>query len=468
MRVLVVHYHLKPGGVTTVIRGQLAALASRGVGAALLVGEAPPDDRWGGTPPAVDRALAYDGPGSDGRPDAAKSAAIAAAIRREAARLASGGDDVVVHVHNPTIRKNASLLPALSALAGSGVALVMHVHDLAEDWRPEVYSDRPYPDGAAWAAINRRDAEALAASGAGSAFFLPNPLPRATGAEPPTRPSAGAGLVLYPVRGIRRKNLGEAVLLSLFMRPGGRVGVTLPPNSQRDRPYYDGWKAAAFELGAPIAFELGLGRGLDELYREAKAAVTTSVKEGFGLSYLEPAIRGRATLGRRLAKVVDDFEAEGLSFPALYGSIAAPRGLFDGGAFARRAAASVREAVRAYGVASESLPEAVAADLAKGDAIDFGRLDEAAQLEVLRAVRLSPEARRAVASANPFIDGWDEAAERGSPLAAGALEPWSEERYADRLEELYEDAIAGGGAAPDKAALLGLYLRPEAFHGVGV
>ena len=59
MKVLVVHYHLKPGGVTTVIRGQLAALASRGVEAALLVGEAPPDDRWGGTPPAVDRALAY-------------------------------------------------------------------------------------------------------------------------------------------------------------------------------------------------------------------------------------------------------------------------------------------------------------------------------------------------------------------------------------------------------------------------
>ena len=468
MRVLVVHYHLKPGGVTTVIRGQLAALASRGVEAALLVGEAPPDERWNGAPLAVDPSLAYDEPGSGGLPDAAKVAVLASTIQREAWRLASGGGDVVVHVHNPTIRKNASLLPALSALARSGVRLALHVHDLAEDWRPDVYSGQPYPEGATWAAINRRDAEALSAAGAGSVRFLPNLLPRATAGEPPREPPAGPGLVLYPIRGIRRKNLGEALLLSLFMRPGGSVGVTLPPNSPRDRPYYDGWKAAALELGAPVAFELGLARGLDELYGEARAVVTTSVKEGFGLSYLEPAIRGRATLGRRLPWVVDDFEAEGLAFPALYGSIATPRGLFDREAFGRRAAEVVREAARAYGLASEALPEAVVGRLMDRDTVDYGRLDELAQLEVLRSVARSPEARSAIISANPFIDGWDQAAEVAARIAPSALEPWSEAAYADRLDGLYAAALSGGGAAPDKAALLELYLRPEAFHGVGV
>jgi len=473
MKVLVVHYHLKPGGVTTVIRRQLSALSALGIDAAVLTGEA--SAGFGGEY-SVEPALAYDAPGASDEPDPARARAIAQAIRREADAL---GSDTVVHAHNPTIRKNSSMLAALSELAAEGRPLVMHVHDLAEDWRPEVYSRQSYPEGAFWAAINRFDAAALSGAGAGSVAYLPNPVPcppRRTGDG--RRP--GPGLALYPVRGIRRKNLGEAVLLSMFARPGARVGITLPPSSPRDLPYYEAWRGAAAELGAPVTFGLGLERTLEELYAESACVLTTSIKEGFGLSFLEPASRGYATLGRRLPRVVTDFEEEGLSFPGLYDAVTVPSGLFDEDAFVARTRAVVESAALTFGVdpaplADSVLASGLGASSADGASSavgpDFGRLDETAQLQALRSLKARTAARAAVVAANPFLDGWDAAADSAAigDASTGSLDPWSEAAYGERLVELYRGVIErGGGAAPDKDALLRLYLRAEAFHGVGV
>lgn len=467
MRALIVHYHLKPGGVTTVIRRQLSALALAGIDAAVLSGEAAPG--FGGTV-SVEPALGYEPPGAGDAPDPERVAAITAAIRLEADAL---GPDTVIHVHNPAIRKNASLPAALSALAASGRRVVAHVHDLAEDWRPDVYSRQPYPEGVCWAAINRFDAEALRAAGAGSAAFLPNPVPCP---RLPDGPRAARGrprgaLVLCPVRGIRRKNLGETVLLSLFMRPGGRVGVTLPPSSPKDVPYYGAWRETAERLGAPVTFGMGLDHGLDELYARALAVLTTSVKEGFGMSFLEPAARGIPTTGRRLARVVPDFEAEGLSFPALYDALAVPRGLFDEDAFRRRVGTVVEAALAAFGRRAPGFAASVAGSVldAGGQGPDFGRLDETAQAEALSALASSRRARSAFLALNPFVEGWDETAAALVPPDPDALSPWSEAAYGERLASLYRAALeSGGGAAPDKEKLLDIYLSPEAFHGVGV
>lgn len=469
MRVLIVHYHLKPGGVTTVIRRQLSALATLGVDAAVLSGEAQPG--FGGTV-SVEPALAYDeplpghGPATD-EPDPAKVAAIVAAIGLEADAL---GDGAVIHVHNPTIRKNGSMLAALAELAASGRPLVLHVHDLAEDWRPDVYSRQPYPDGALWAAINSFDAAALRRAGAGSVTFLPNPVPCPARPEVAARP-VGPGLLLCPVRGIRRKNLGEAVLLSLFVRPGSRVGITLPPLNPRELPHYDAWREAAARLAAPVSFGMGLTYGLDELYAESRAVLTTSVKEGFGMSFLEPASRGRATLGRRLPRVVPDFEQAGLSFPALYESIAVPGGFFDADAFIRRASAVVDAGMEAYGRPAACSGSDVISSIMEegGTGPDYGRLDELAQAQVLETLANDRRAMAAFIAANPFVDRWDRAADDLEPPPLDALGPWSEAAYGERLVSLYRKALErGGGSAPDKRSLLEQYLRPEAFHGVGI
>jgi hypothetical protein len=480
MKVLIVHYHLKPGGVTTVIRRQLRALSAKGIEAAVLSGEAPADS-WEGESGKVqlEPALGYDiqpdmeAKGSISGRDSGRIHGMVNAMRRE---LASLGSDAIVHVHNPTIQKNSGLLTALSELASSGHRILMHVHDLAEDWRPDVYPACPYPEGARWAAINRFDVAALAEAGAGSAAYLPDPVP----VPPLTQESdnmvacpKGPGLVLYPVRGIRRKNLGEAVLLSLFGRKGSSIGVTLPPVNPRDIPYYNAWQKTAAAISAPIRFGIGLERSFNALYSEAVGVVTTSIKEGFGMSYLEPASRGRVTLGRRLSRVVSDFEEAGLEFPALYDALMVPRGSFNEHGFASRVELVVQKTSQAFGMSSAGngfgrlVVDSILGGIPSGP--DFGRLDEIAQGEVLRSIAADRNMHDAFITLNPAIDGWDSLAQSIEPPARERMEEWSEAAYGERLSRVYQDLLEhGGGPAPDTRKLLQIYIRPEAFHGVGV
>jgi len=456
----------------------VSALAGRGIDASLLVGEAAAHV---GASIAIEPALMYDQDGGR-EPDPARVRAIVLAIEREARAL---GRDTVIHVHNPTIRKNASMLAALSEVAESGRSVLLQVHDLAEDWRPDVYAQAPYPRGARWAAINRFDQAAIGAAigNPDAVTFLPNPVPTDLQADLHAGLSSGAagtgvrpqvpGLVLYPVRGIRRKNLGEAVLLALFARRGASVAITLPPNKPEDLPGYRAWRSLAATLGAPILFDQGLDHSLDELYARAAAVLSTSIKEGFGLSYLEPASRGRATLGRRLGRVVVDFEEQGLSFPALYERLAVPSGLFDADGFAARATGAVIAAARSYGVPErgEALARSVVASVLESGAAgpDFGRLDEEAQTQVLRSVAGGAAGRARLLAANPFLDGWDAVADTMEPVPRERLAPWSEKASADRLAATYRWVLAGDGyPAPDKARLLSRYLVPESFHGVGI
>src|SRR5690606_38885832 len=96
--------------------------------------------------------------------------------------------------------------------------------------------------------------------------FLPNPV-----IEPPPLPDRrearqalqnrfgvepSAEYVLYPVRGIRRKNLGEFVLLSVLRThqrrrqgaAGSTFGLTLAPLNPQALPYFERWKRLAAEL----------------------------------------------------------------------------------------------------------------------------------------------------------------------------------------------------------------------------
>lgn len=508
MTVLMVHYHLKPGGVSTVIKRQARALAHEGIACGLLVGEAPAGLAPASLPGfAVEPALAYDPPAAvrgaagaalggaaagaeaSARGDDPRVGLIKAAVEREARAL---GPDTVIHVHNPTLGKNSALLPALAALAQDGYAILMHVHDLAEDWRPALYRPAGYPAGCAWAAINGRDAARLKAAGARLVDLLPNPVfsdseleayARGLGESPTKGRRAGTPeptAILYPVRGIRRKNLGEALLAALYLPRGLSLSVTLPPNSDRDKPYYRAWAASAARLGLPVAFDVGLRASLDDNYAKAAAVVTTSIKEGFGLSYLEPLARRKPVIGRRLAPVCDDFEAGGLRFDGLYDSLAVPDGLCDLKAMAARARADADRCARAFGLgeAGAALSDGVERLFAPG--CDYGRLDEVAQNEILSALARDPGAQAAFARANPWLDGLAALVEGGGATggereaaAPERLAAWSERRYGRALREAYEALFEAKGRglslpAPETGALCRLYLSPEQYYAVGL
>ncbi|GAB1484044.1 hypothetical protein MASR2M78_28610 [Treponema sp.] len=248
MRVALVHYHLLRGGVSSVLRRQARVLRDAGIEVLVLSGEVDQDSssEYAGSPLIIVPELNYDSRQTSPAADAETLArSISAAIE---GHWSSKAD--LIHIHNPLIRKNALFIPALRLLVAQGQKLLLQNHDFAEDFRPDVYvSSSLYPENCHYAAINGRDFSFLRRAGLelDGVHLLPNavsPLHATEGLER-TR-------YLYPVRAIRRKNIGEALLLSLFLPPNRTIAITLPPTSSRDEKVYLHWKDLAKRMSLPV------------------------------------------------------------------------------------------------------------------------------------------------------------------------------------------------------------------------
>jgi hypothetical protein len=130
-----------------------------------------------------------------------------------------------------------------------GARLLLHIHDFAEDGRPENYQrlranwDASIPVGPRvhYALLNRRDRSFVLQAGCpdtrGSLVAQSH---RVDGGRN-YAPASASGVMLYPTRAIRRKNLGEFLLWSLLGPADTRWQTTLEPTSASDRPAYARW-----------------------------------------------------------------------------------------------------------------------------------------------------------------------------------------------------------------------------------
>ena len=464
MKIALLHYHLKPGGVTTVVLHQAQALLEAGDEVLVLSGEEPAASlAWENIPVKVIPELHYD----QWRP--AKGRDLAAAVL-EAVKPVWKRADVIV-VHNPLIRKNGALLAALKEL-GRGECLLLQNHDLAEDFRPDVYAGEEYPENCHYAVINSRDYAFLLASGLKreGLHLIPNEVSPVT-----ADPGLERSRYLYPVRGIRRKNLGEILLLSLFIPDGRTVAVTQPPTTGRDTAVYRRWKELAAELELPVEFEAGTGTGFSRVLGSAAAVVTTSIKEGFGFSFLEPWTAGLAVAGRRIGYVCVDFEEAGLRFDAFYDSINLPScettkdypeqfqnrleqavlGLYA--AFGREIPAAIGAMIKDRYFAS-SLP-------------DFGAMDEPMQEDFIRRAAGDRGLRGGLAEINPFLNGFSEWAPDPSLIEANraaVLSSYSRERITKTLRESCRAAVSPVVQSISRSKLLELFLDPSRISLIGI
>jgi hypothetical protein len=396
MRVAIVHYHLAKGGVTRVIESATRAL--QGSAETLVICSAPPEVPLARV--AIVPELAY-----------CTTASVDSADRlekglREAAIKAFGGLPDLWHFHNHGLGKNVNLPEVIRRLALDGQRLVLQIHDFAEDGRPEnhLLQEAPYkagtfPDRAiglypvapqiVYALLNQRDHRLLREAGipAGQLVWLPNAvaLPVNTPASAGKSPS---DLILYPTRGIRRKNLGELLLIAA-LSPNHRYATTLGPRNPQWLPTHQHWERLAKELGLPVDFGVcDHGQtSFEDLVYSAQALVTTSVAEGFGLAFLEPSLFSKPLVGRDLPEITADFRANGIELPGLYETWPIPLKAFDAGSLRTRYAQALMEWARSYGrhLPGETASATWEEITAKGQ-IDFGHLDEQAQTEVLRGI----------------------------------------------------------------------------------
>ncbi|GHV18002.1 hypothetical protein FACS189493_6700 [Spirochaetia bacterium] len=485
MRIALVHYHLRRGGVTSVVYHQAAALAEAGEEVLIITGEAPQSVDLPvavqGIPLALVEGLGYDrarvpGDGRETASVAADALKLADALDAAVKTRWPGGADIL-HVHNPLIQKNAALLPALNILNKRGVTLLLQNHDLAEDFRPDVYAAAgDYPENCHYAVINSRDYAYLHRAGLAleGLHLIPNEVAPVT-----ATPGLERRRYLYPVRAIRRKNIGEALLLSLFIPKGRTVAITLPPTTESDRVVYRYWRALAEELSLPVEFEVGLGGTLADAFGSALGILSTSVKEGFGFSFLEPWTAGRAVIGRRIDYVCRDFGEAGVHFnsplnttEALYRTIDIPGDYIAIPLLKTKMEAALTAVYRAFG---KKLPDfflQMLDDKLLSGTIDFALLDEELQTEIIKILASNSTVFREVAAMNPFLaelGDWRSDEDRIGNNARVISKVYGKEPIAAVLRDTYQKAAHTAVAHRlSRTLLLELYLDPLKFFLIGV
>ena len=457
MKIAFLHYHLKTGGVTTVLRGQVAAI--REVCDTLVI----TGDCAGAVLPcevAEIPEIGYDRP--DSPPPAPQP--VAGKILQAISNVWPRGCDVL-HVHNPTLAKNRCSLRILNRLQQAGVPLFLQIHDFAEDGRPGAYFREPYPADCHYGVINSRDCEILLRAGLdpGGVHLIPNaihPLPVEVRRPEP--------LVLYPIRAIRRKNLGEAILLSLFLQNGQRLDVSQPPNSPQDIASYRAWKRYVRGKRLNVNFEAGQKVDFSALVSAASSMVTTSIAEGFGLSFLEPWTAGLLLWGRKLAEVCRDFEQNGVRLDHLYDRFEVPFDWFDADAFFQRWRAAALAAADAYDYVLA--PEALDHNLARmrrGKMVDFGTLDETSQRHIISRLQEDAPARAKLVTLNPWLAHPGIASEAADIIAnnrKAVADHYGPALYRKRLLTIY-DRVAHHPVRHriDKRVLLDAFFDLERF-----
>lgn len=522
MQIVFCHYHLNAGGVTQVIVNQMRALAQlqkpqRPDRVGVLYGgrhEGWPEKVWdkveSGTLGPFDEVLmALPSIDYDPLPEVHEDR-LATEVLATLSDHGFAPDDTILHLHNHSLGKNVSWPGAVRILAQHGYRLLLQIHDFAEDFRPTNFrhlaiawrtddplqvARRQYPTGPGihYATLTRRDYDLLEQAGmpAKRLHTLPNPVGEFTKLKPAGDKSVSvrselglpedARLVLYPVRGIRRKNLGELLLHAAISPPDTWHALTLAPENPAEIPSFNRWRELSAGLELRCLFDIcgsGTSKFFDALFA-ADSLITTSVAEGFGMVFLEAWLAGKPLVGRDLPGITSDFKSAGIEFDGLYESLQIPLDLIDQQDELPAVLRIAYEwACENYGIepadASETSP-AIEALLAE-DQIDFALLPSRFQEQVIRVAAREPEAvAQQLLAANPLLASIRD----GSACSEASIEPnakivrknFSLKTIGRRLGEVYQEVLSDPPAtdvqpAPSGGDILRQFLRIDRVHAI--
>jgi hypothetical protein len=289
------------------------------------------------------------------------------------------------------------------------------------------------------------------------------------------------GYVLYPVRGIRRKNLGEALLWSAAATDSHRLGLTLPPLNPIERPCYESWKRLAGECGLPFLFEVGGTRGLSlgDNLAAADLVISTSVAEGFGMVFLETWLAGRCLVGRDLPEITADFVRAGLRLDGLAPELVVPLDWVGRAEYQRALQQAYFHVLDAYGRPHPSASDfARAADeLVSDGLLDFARCSARLQGIVISQVVSNAAWRERLLELNPGMRG----GLAGNPTptadlvqrnATAVRRAYSLESSGQRLRGLYQQVLASPRRTPQVlehgSAVLDAFLGLARLHPIRI
>lgn len=475
MRVAFVHYHVKAGGVTRVMENAMSALATTGSSADVVVlcGERPPEDCV--LPCKVVEGIGY------ASADKYTDPKVLADRMQQSARDFLGSDPDVWHIHNHSLGKNPAMADVVVELAERGCRILLQIHDFAEDGRANNYrlredhltSESCYPvaENIQYAVLNRRDFSILKSAGIpeASLTWLPNPVlvRDLEYDEDAGQNSSLDETILYPVRAVRRKNLGELLFHATLPSKRRSFMTTLGTTSPDFVDEYQQWRNFSSELGLNVNFEVVQSYGLsfDSLIDHSHCIITTSVAEGFGLGFIEPWVFGKSLIGRDLPEITADFKDIGVQFQNLYEWIPIPVSIFNFSEFKQRLESMIADYHARYGMPTEDkwLENWVAVSV-KDKRIDFAKLDEIAQREVIESVQSDFNLQTTFQGLFCYQPEKSEIVDHNAAVVEREL---NINNYGQRLKDVYEtllDRDAGGSLSyADAKQVLKSFFSVERF-----
>lgn len=432
MRIVLLHYHQRPSGVNQVIEAQRRVLSA--LGHDVILPELPELDY--GT------HINFTG----------------LKLLQGIEKSVTGPVDFWI-IHNPTLGKNAHFPDFIRALGEKGVPVVLQCHDFAEDGRPSNYHSIsqceylfPLAPHIHYALINSRDAETLKATGipAAQVHFLPNAVTKKTLATS----SSDCPFIFYPVRGIRRKNLGELCLWSKLAPTGARFAIAARPENPDWIPYFDAWKQFSQDENLPIEFEVvSSDHPFEEWLEKATHLATTSIAEGFGLTFIEPHFLNRPLIGRDLPEITRDFRASGLNPGMLYSEIPIPKEHLNLQTLKEDFLTQINATFAAYGQPLDV--ESAWKNFTSSTTLDFGNLPESHQRKLIKNYDFAEFKR------------WLRQALAQNPELRQNTSLWSETHYQERMDKLLLSVTSSSSGPLEflpKELILNSFLKPARFH----
>lgn len=315
--VILVHYHLNAGGVTRIIEQQSRALQELGIPHLVLCGD---KQILGEVPHLILPELQFTSDYSKG---------VADRLEKQIREIVENRlpNKAIFHFHNHAIGLNPYYQKIVWSLS-QDYRTVLQLHDFIEDGREfnlHNITDKnhlyPKAEHIQYCNINSRDLAILQSAGT-TPTLLPNSY-----REIGRNPAPTTDWIFYPIQALRRKNIGEILLLSLASPKPYRYAIAATPSDQLEVTAY--WQEVSEQLQLDIAFDV-----VDQIpplptaekhfcswYEHASRIVSTSIQEGFGMVFIEPIYFQTPFFGRDLPEITRDIKQQGVDHPHTYQSI---------------------------------------------------------------------------------------------------------------------------------------------------
>lgn len=463
MRVAIVHYHLRTGGVSRVIELACRALLKRpDISVVVLAGDVPPYSPIPKlVPVARIAALDYQRTSVPNRTD------LLHELKKNAYRLLRGAPDIW-HLHNHSLGKNLALIEAIVCLAREGCAMLLQIHDFAENQRPDNYTlIRVYGNGSAiktgallypstpriaYALLNSRDVALLRRTNfLGTITLLPNPALRAPITHRLHPQQLGtARLITYPCRFIQRKNIAEALLFACTLSEESQIAFAIPPHTLKENCAYQHWSSIAKRFGIPAKFICSRQNiSVWDLISASEFLLTTSLEEGFGMIFLECWLFNKPVMGRDIPLVTADFRAAGITLDSLYDFLGIPISLLGRRQVYQSLYRHLHKNATAAGITTVGeLYEMAIHRALRDNQIDFGRLAPNFQEHILQLASRSPLAAQDFLPQFPSTFASQDTIQLNREIVE---REYSLEKYRDRLLEIYSVLVSAKAASVESA-----------------